>query len=225
MSHRETLSLAHTAQCKLRLAADKPDRNLRFLLGHALTLDSLNLRLMQIEDESQTVRQPKHSSSVKFKAADSGVKKHSPLAGRQKTPPPSEKNNEEDDGNSSESDHDGLSLQRFPSAAAQPPRHLATERAPPQLDPHDEVSSSDDEELESFLAMLEQNLSKESLEKITKNPTDESLASLYHSIQNCPCHKSDAPEVKNFWELPDDQQMGSIKGFDNIRIAIAEVGA
>jgi len=222
MSRRETLSLAHTAKCKLRIAADQPDRNLRFLLGHALTLDSINMRLIQIEEDNRVVKKPSHSSSVKFKAAGNSVGR-SPLSGRQKTPPPVniDHGDVEDAEPSSESDHEELCLQRFPSAAAQP------RRPSPEIpvDVHGEVSSSDDEELDSFLSMIETHLTHESLEKITKNETDQTLADLYHSIQKCPCHKSDAPDIKNFWEVPLDQGLGGMKGFDNIRLAIAEIAA
>lgn len=44
-------SLAHTAQCKLKLAANRPDRNLRFVLGHAFTLDNVMLRIVEIENQ------------------------------------------------------------------------------------------------------------------------------------------------------------------------------
>ena len=47
-----TYTLAHTAQCKLKLAANRPDRNLRFVLGHAFTLDNLMLRIVEIENQS-----------------------------------------------------------------------------------------------------------------------------------------------------------------------------
>ncbi|KIW15302.1 hypothetical protein PV08_05347 [Exophiala spinifera] len=45
-----TYTLAHTAQCKLRLAAKRTDRDLRFILGHAFTLDNLMLRIVEIEN-------------------------------------------------------------------------------------------------------------------------------------------------------------------------------
>jgi len=47
-----TYTLAHTAQCKLKLAANRPDRNLRFVLGHAFTLDNLMLRIVEIENSN-----------------------------------------------------------------------------------------------------------------------------------------------------------------------------
>lgn len=51
-STRETYSIAHSARCKLDLAANRPDRNLRFVLGHAFTLDKVLLRIVEIENES-----------------------------------------------------------------------------------------------------------------------------------------------------------------------------
>ncbi len=49
---RETYLIAHSAQCKLNLAANRPDRNLRFVLGHAFTLDKVLLRIVEIENKS-----------------------------------------------------------------------------------------------------------------------------------------------------------------------------
>jgi hypothetical protein len=51
-STRQTYSIAHSAKCKLNLAANRPDRNLRFVLGHAFTLDKVLLRIVEIENES-----------------------------------------------------------------------------------------------------------------------------------------------------------------------------
>ncbi|KEF58706.1 uncharacterized protein A1O9_06632 [Exophiala aquamarina CBS 119918] len=47
-----TYSLAHTAQCKLKLSAKRGDRDLRFILGHAFTLDNVMLRIMEIENQT-----------------------------------------------------------------------------------------------------------------------------------------------------------------------------
>ena len=51
-SQHETYQIAHTAKCKLHIAANRPDRNLRFVLGHAFTLDNLLLRIVEIENHS-----------------------------------------------------------------------------------------------------------------------------------------------------------------------------
>jgi len=226
MSHLETIAIAHTAQCKLRMAANKPDRNLRFLLGHALTLDNINVRLMQIEDESKIVQKPSHANSIKFKAHNNSGVKGSPLSARQKTPPPPQDlDGDDSDGASTDSDHEGPSLSRFASAAAQPPRRLSPEPAKKtEKKVDDYLSSSDDDgELESFLASLEEQLDKISLKKkITESKPDESLAHMYHNVAGCPCHKTEAPELKNFWEIS-SQDLGGVKGMDNMRIAVAEI--
>ena len=52
MNTSTTYTLAHTVQCKLKIAAGRPDRNLRFVLGHAFTLDNLMLRIVEIENKS-----------------------------------------------------------------------------------------------------------------------------------------------------------------------------
>lgn len=220
MSQRETISLAHTANCKLKLAASRPDRNLRLLLGHALTVDNINLRLMQIEDDSKIVSKPNHANSIKFKAHDNSGVKRSPLSNRQKTPPPVQDNDED----STDSDQEGPSLTRFASAAAQPPRRLSPEPSKKTTPADDYLSSSSDEELESFLSSLAGQLDKMSLKKkITESKPDEDLAKLYHDISACPCHNNpDAPQLQNFWELS-AHDLGGIKGMDNIRVAVAEV--
>ncbi|ETN46177.1 uncharacterized protein HMPREF1541_00361 [Cyphellophora europaea CBS 101466] len=45
-------ALAHSARCKLALSANRPDRNLRMVLGHAFALDNLLVRIVEIENES-----------------------------------------------------------------------------------------------------------------------------------------------------------------------------
>jgi hypothetical protein len=234
MSYREALSLAHTAQCKLHLAVDRPDRNLRFIVGHALTVDALNLRLVQVAEEEPIVK-PRHSGSVKFRVPGGDGLKSSPLAGRQTSPPPQSGVNVADEAESEveakaysdeerlgETEDDELSLTRFPSAAAQPPRRPVQERKPIKADqPSD--NSSDDEELESFLELIQRNLNPESLKQITAADTDKSLAHLYHSVQNCTCHKTDAPKLENFWDVPVDQKLAAEHGFDGMKFALAEI--
>jgi hypothetical protein len=236
MSYRETLSLAHTAQCKLQLAAKKPDRNLRFILGHALTVDSLNLRLVQISEEGNIIQQPSHSDSVKFKAPRGSVLDYPAPPGRRKSPPPhsvgndavsgineKEEKEQSDEDLNSDSDHEELSLTRFASGAAQPPRHPTKEQPAPIVDQFNEDSSSDEEELEDFLELIRRNLNQESLEKITKSKTDETLATLYNSVRKCPCHKTEAPELEKFWEVPVDQKLGGVNGFNGVKFAITEI--
>ena len=47
-----TYALAHSARCKLQLTANRPDRNLRMVLGHAFALDNLLVRIVEIENSS-----------------------------------------------------------------------------------------------------------------------------------------------------------------------------
>jgi hypothetical protein len=49
---KSTYALAHSARCKLMLSANRPDRNLRMVLGHAFALDNLLVRIVEIENES-----------------------------------------------------------------------------------------------------------------------------------------------------------------------------
>ena len=83
MSLKQTYSFAHTAQCKLRIAVEQPDRDLRFMVGHAMHLDSLMLRIVEIE---QSVDQAQHASGVKFKGTS--INKGN-SAGARRSPPPS----------------------------------------------------------------------------------------------------------------------------------------
>lgn len=222
MSIKQTYTLAHTAQCKLRMAAEKPDRNLRFLVGHAMHLDSLNLRILEIE---RGIEQPDHASDVRFKGAGNAVAaggnhlpSKSPAVGRRtRSPPPPtvDEDDDSDDGDDGLSD-DGnedeeaeLALQRFPSAAAQP--------HPPPLDPSDDSSSSSDEDDELALP-ARQSPDPAVLRLITQGKGDEVLANLYKSVKSCPCqaeHK-EAPVFQNIWELPQE-------GDGKVRRAVAEV--
>lgn len=225
-SLRETLSLAHTAQCKLHLAANRGDRDLRFVLGHALTLDSLTLRLVEIEEETAAVKQPTHSSDVRFKAAGNGGS-----TTRKRSPPPSrlaemvvdDDEDEEDEDFSSESDQDELALTRFPSGTARPPSQPrqqpppATTAEPPPLDPSDDSSDEDEDEPVSPKAP-----SEDVLRNVTKGNGDELLLNLYSSIKKCPCHGNheSGPQVQRMWEVPPSE---GEKRADGVRIAVAEV--
>lgn len=227
-SLRETLSLAHTAQCKLHLAANRADRNLRFVLGHALTLDTLTLRLVEIEEETAAIKQPTHSSDVRFKAAGNGgstTRKRSPPPNRLAEMTISDEDDEDDDDDdiSSESDQDELALTRFPSGSAKPPAQPvhrpppATSSEPPPLDPSDDSSDEEADEAVSPKAP-----SEDTLRHITKGNGDELLMNLYSSIKKCPCHghHESGPEVQRMWEVPAGE--GETRA-DGVRIAVAEV--
>lgn len=66
---KQTYLIAHSAQCKLNLAANRPDRSLRFVLGHAFTLDKVLLRIVEIEnktasDEFDTDKPDRNKSEI-----------------------------------------------------------------------------------------------------------------------------------------------------------------
>lgn len=199
MSLRETYSLAHTAQCKLQLSVDRPDRNLRFMVGHAMHLDSLMLRIVEIEE---SVQQSQHASSIKFKGTggSNALPKHASAARRSPPPRATELDSDSDDEDvcdyAEDDEEDDLSLTRFPSGSAAPPRHP---QATPQLIPSDGDSSSSDEDDDGMSGQ-----DPESLRDLINNNSegDQFLAELYNGVKKCPCHKSDAPAIERAWELP-----------------------
>jgi hypothetical protein len=227
MSVRETYTLAHTAQCKLHLAVNRPDRNWRFIVGHAVVLDTLMLRIVEMEEETE---KSAHASEVKFKGVGkSNYQPHkpSPLSGGQskarRSPPPpkrdensSEEEEEEEEEIYEDEAGEDLGLMRFPSGSTRPPQ------PPPDLIPSDDDSSSSDED-EEMAKMLE-NLDMDALRKVTKEKGNEELAGVFNSIQKCPCHKNhdehDAPPIENFWELPNMEGQK-----DGVRMAVVEVTA
>ncbi|KAE8452642.1 hypothetical protein EG329_013901 [Mollisiaceae sp. DMI_Dod_QoI] len=205
MSAQETYYLAHTARCKLQMAADRPDRNLRFLLGHAFTLDKLLLRVVEIESES--------SSDDDLGTADDdfdmptctaqrvSFRSHKPAStspARNRSPPPaipltdsdSDSSDEEDVYEDEEGEDEGLSLQRFESATAKPPRMIA-----------DEDGSDEDEDEPKSPPSIPSDVE---LAEITKGAENEDLTDLYEHVHHCPCHgkKDNAPVVAKAWDIP-----------------------
>jgi len=221
MSLRDHYTLAHSAQCKLKLAVNRPDRNWRFVVGHAVHLDSLMLRIVEIEEG---IEKADHSADVRFKGAGDVRKRAtgpSPLSGQKKSrspppPPRPESDSEEEDtglycgGEEEEEEEAGLSLTRFPSGSARPPQ-------PPPLDPSDDDSSSD-EEYEELLTTLT-TPDPDVLRSVTKEKGDEHLTNMYNSIKKCPCHKSDVPAIENMWELPQENTGEK----SNVRTAVVEI--
>ncbi|OCK77799.1 hypothetical protein K432DRAFT_384363 [Lepidopterella palustris CBS 459.81] len=234
MSLRQTYTLAHSAECKLHLAVSRPDRDLRFIVGHAMHLDSLMLRMVEIEE---SIEQSEQSTAIKFKGTGNvciGDSHQPSTLGTQKTrahspPPPPMKadsdsdGEQEEDGEEEEDSVDGegedLGLMRFPSGTARPPQ-------PPPLEYWDGSSSSSDQDEdedgdedgdeETLL-----NLDPVVLKSITKEKGNEELASLYNSIKNCPCQKGKVPDIGNFWEVPDQSNGENGHG----RTAVVEIQA
>jgi hypothetical protein len=68
-----TYALAHSARCKLHLSANRPDRNLRMVLGHAFALDNMLVRIVEIENQSAKDEVDLSKSNDKPAAADSEI--------------------------------------------------------------------------------------------------------------------------------------------------------
>ncbi|KXT10739.1 hypothetical protein AC579_6840 [Pseudocercospora musae] len=211
MSLKEAYTLAHTAQCRLQIAASRPDRNLRFVVGHLMHYESLRLRIVEIEHD---ISKSKRTSSVAFKGTghvDHRLQ-HKPSTGQlgRKSPPPPPQEHDYDTDSDDEDDMDfddeaadGLSLERFPSAAAKPPSHpepSATE--PPELDYDDDDDYSDDDEE----PRSPEEPTQDELQRVINGDGNELLATEYEAVRKCVCHgKTDAPSFDRMWELPSDQ--------------------
>lgn len=214
----DTYSLAHTAQCKLRLAANRPDRNLRLVLGHAFTLDALTLRILQIEEEQQhdEVEQKNtnqgHTTGrhVSFSAASTRPSEEhrgrQSARGRQAASPPPEPeavpdsiSDEEDvseDDEFDEEEDDSAPLTRFVSASAMPPRSI------------DDVKNGgntfdEDPKVSSPPPMT---LDEAQLREVVNDGQDDILAGLYEGIRSCGCQKEtgkpEAPILSKIWKVP-----------------------
>ncbi|KAH8817404.1 hypothetical protein F5884DRAFT_779276 [Xylogone sp. PMI_703] len=205
MRREEAYLLAHTARCKLKLAAGRPDRNLRFILGHAFTLDKLNLRLAEIEtDETQgefigdepegdgrgycTIPGDLHAGG------DAQAKKSPPSSIHEPIQAPQDDEVEEDD----EAEDDTLSLQRFNSGSARPPQMIEDNEDDDDLDSSSE--SSDESEYDFDFADIMP--SKDELRVITSGPEDAHLKDLYHHVAKCPCHGKDGADAQHMWRVP-----------------------
>lgn len=227
MSLQEAYTLAHTAQCRLQIAASRPDRNLRFVVGHLMHYESLRLRIVEIEHD---ISRSKRATSVTFQGT-SHVDyhlQHKPSTGQlgRKSPPPSPPSYEDDDTDSDDEDdiyfddeaEDRLSLERFPSAAARPPQPppepILTE--PPELESDDGEYSDEDEPLSP------EELSQEELERTIKGEGNELLSTEYEAVRKCACHgRTDAPSFDRMWELPSDRANAK----EGIMRAVARVSA
>ena len=217
----ETLRIAHTARCKLELAASRPDRNFRFILGHALTLDKAMLRVAEIEftgdDEgsssSESDNEQLKERHVEFTGNVEARGTGFPGARSRSPPPPAQQPGLEDDNDDENSeddeDEDSAPLQRFPSASAVPPR---------------EITHKEDKGIGDMDATGEQKkvpeLSEEQLKRITRDHGNADLVDAYNHIAGCPCQGQKAPAVENVWEIPSglDGQRGG-------RMAIVQVQA
>ncbi|RMZ87188.1 hypothetical protein DV736_g5583, partial [Chaetothyriales sp. CBS 134916] len=293
-SQHETYRIAHTARCKLHMAANRPDRDLRFVLGHAFTLDNLLLRIVEIENSSPSPEESKETKverggSAASKGSGAGVPGIEKGSLARKGPPPQLRHHQEEQpaaqettqrrvsfGNSanfrpsdwsgghdngrsaskrkksppprgsssfpapstdSESDEDydpeafaaspmpktglegtsgvveskdqveekeddeavddyedeGLGLQRYASASAEPPRQVASPRPPLAEEVPDLAGDSDgDEDDEAEPAsppMLPEDVTRKIIEE---GEEDATMQGLYNHIRRCPCRDGHA---------------------------------
>ncbi|KAG8525714.1 uncharacterized protein KY384_000474 [Bacidia gigantensis] len=206
---RETLRIAHTARCKLQIAADRPDRNFRFILGHALTLDKVMLRVAEIEtsssssDGDDSISDDEPAQPVPRRVSFSGdVKGRQGGArgggggARRSPPPPAELGDAEEDVEDDDEDEDSAPLQRFPSASATPAGRTAYR---------------DGDEL-----------SEEELRGITAGHGNAELVDAYNHVAGCRCHGQKGLVAENVWEIPSAMEKGVGAG---PRMAVVQVQA
>lgn len=204
MSLKDAYLMAHSAQCRLQMAASEPDRNLRFVVGHLMHYESVRLRIVEIEHD---ISKSERASKVAFQGAGVQKKPSTGQLGRRSPPPakpakaperydPGDDEEIDDDdpwsGGDDDDEDDGLGLQRFPSGSARPPR------PPPDLLPDDGEDDDDDYE-----PVSPEEPDRETLENAMKGEGSTKYANLYDGIRQCPCHEhQDAPSFEKFWELP-----------------------
>ncbi|RDW57387.1 hypothetical protein BP5796_12837 [Coleophoma crateriformis] len=214
MSARQTYSLAHTARCKLQLAADRPDRNLRFILGHSFTLDNLRLRLAEIEtnstsddsDSSEDDLAINERRRVSFRTERPSVTRDPGQPSLEGSDSSSDSDEEVFD--DEEDEDEGLSLQRFESATAKPPRMIDDDD-----DDDDDSSSEEDEPTSPTMP------SEEELKMITGGEANDELSGLYQHVAGCPCHGHRAPHVSKMWDVPQKPN------HEGARVAVVQIAA
>jgi hypothetical protein len=211
MSLPEVYRLAHTAECRLQMAAGAKERDLRFVVGHLMHYESLRLRIVEIEHD---ISKSDRARAVQFQGTGELKKKPSTgQLGRRSPPPPPKtqsslrnKNDhilgldEEDEDElsdsasddvaiDSEDDDDDLSLTRFPSGGARPP--------PLEPDDSDEDEYSDE-------PVSPEEPDQASVEQAMKGESNELLATYYNRTRKCSCHglKAEAESFGRVWELP-----------------------
>ncbi|KAI9700467.1 MAG: hypothetical protein M1820_006766 [Bogoriella megaspora] len=201
------------------MAADAPDRNLRFVVGHLMHYESLRLRIVEIESSEAMSGQ---ATSVRFKGTGDNSSLNNPSMQkrpstgdlRRKSPPPpqvppvqdddEEGDEDMEDDDSTEDELEELTLQRYPSGSARPP----------PLAPSDGSSSDDEDE-----AISPSEPSPETLEAALQYEADPTLKHMYEDVRKCHCHgHSQAPQIERMWMLPDSEKAG--KG---VKRAVAEL--
>ena len=243
----EAYKLAHTARCKLHIAAKEPDRNLRFLLGHAFTLDKLMLRVAEIEtssdsdeemeearmQEGETAAMPRCTRGEPI--AETAPRRPSVTFRDNSNRPSGELRQEVEPGNGAQNDR-----RRSP-----PPDRFAHLDDTDSDSSNDEYFDDDEDEDGAGLQRFEsaaaqpprmiddegseededepksppQMPSEEELKMITDGEANMELAELYGRVAGCPCHGKDGPKAEKVWEIPQKP------GMQGPRMAVIEVAA
>jgi hypothetical protein len=236
MSLPEVYRLAHTAECRLQMAAGAKERDLRFVVGHLMHYESLRLRIVEIEHD---ISKSDRARAVQFQGTGELKKKPSTgQLGRRSPPPPApaphqssllddkghipgldDEDEDElsdsasddvaiDSDNDDGDDDNDLSLTRFPSGSARPP--------PLEADEGDEVDEYSDEPVSP------EEPDEASIEQAVKGESNELLAAYYNRTRKCSCHgKTEVAErFGRVWELPVGE--GDRVGVTRV---VAEVGA
>lgn len=220
------------------MAADRPDRDLRFLLGHAFTLDKLRLRLAEIEDSSSsdegdisdeddgtmptcTGSGPGHSQAITHevdapvqseprRVSFSNTNRPDVAPRRQSSPPPNGYDGPDTD--SDDDSDDGIYDDYDNEETLGLQRFGSAAAQPPRLVDDD----SDDDDVAEPSSPTE-----EELRMITGGEANAELLEKYSHVAGCPCHGLLDKDTKaeRMWELP--QKPGHV----GPRMAIVEVAA
>ncbi|KAK6374392.1 hypothetical protein LTR64_002501 [Lithohypha guttulata] len=181
LTDHQTFALAHSAQCKLNMSARHPDRNLRFLLGHAFLLDKALYRVAEIE-ETQDSEAPIASKKERLVESKEALATPRQDAARERLAA-----DDEDDTAVDEDAEAGLGLTRFASASEMPPRMVSDEGGPEDEDegPRSPPSLPEDFDVGALI----------------QAGASDVLNGLYESVRGCPCHAGLAEKSKGFWEI------------------------
>ncbi|KAI6713788.1 hypothetical protein JHW43_003728 [Diplocarpon mali] len=232
MSTRDTYRIAHTARCKLRMAADSPDRNLRFILGHAFTLDSLRLRIAEIEvggsadadSDSDPAEMegravcpgaappPKQGAgtcgprrvSFQEKSLSWGTSKASARRGNRSPPPPPPLDEDTESGGDDDTDDDTDD----DAAATDEDEDLGLVRfgsaaaQPPRISDGEEVEAEALAGRGGGVEVGAKIYSDSELKALCAGEGDTELAKAYGRIAGCPCHGGEGPHLEKLWALP-----------------------
>lgn len=189
MSLQEAYQLAHSAECRLRISTDRPDRNLRVVVGHLLHYESLRLRIVEIEHDI--------SKNERARVARSQGAGQPKSATQRPSSPPEQADGEvtdSDDEDMTDSDHDDeLELTRFDTNV-------------PQLveDDDDDFGNPEDPE-------------PEDVEQALAGVGDDELAQSIENVRNCQCHhRTKSPKIEHVWALPKQDKPGVVRAIAQV---------